>query len=1635
MRSWRQAIPRVIVFAFLSLLLLAAVAYPVVKVMASEGISDLSLYQRSSELTREFATALAPGSKINNLYMIQGNKNELLPAGNAGGLLGYAEVLSDDVSIVGWLMGSWTTSSSTITYDQLMNVVDYGAQGNDMDIYRAGLNNPFFQYAGYGEVLTEMGLVSTVRDSSIDNGARFAGSLLMLLAYLLANAAPFLFRGALFILTALNPFKLFETVINGTEAADLGMLSGVAEYVGGIYSAVQDFSIGFLFPLLLILTVVGSLLFNKGSSMKRFARYAVRVFMLFAGLPLIGATYTGVVEDLNSKVSVGSEYADYLVLSSYVDFEGWVKYSRLAPPIDNEIRNPRYAKDEKRSISNREMVLDINGTRAAVPRAEELKEQYSATSDIGEIFKIGGTPKDLEESPAPPAPGIPPTTTNAESSNFSTIYSILTRHMTNAKYTSSDYNGEVSGQIQKMRSKIKSESNDESIVKMFSLSASDSRVWSAKINPFNNDPEWLKPIFWNGEDNKVESSAIGLFTPGAATNELFQFPGYPYNIYNAGDLQYDVINHGGYYSPNTPDIVSQKLQPIGPQEKGVVGGLSPIAMYNFLNTTFSDTGLTVSSPPKSASALSRDSYSAVTLAGSGVSLIMRWFENITVMSCLAMLSIMYGLAMVQLSITNIPRILSGVFGTAFGSIAFATKLMISVAVVIFQLLGIIFLYTISENIIMSMLMNFNGLVDTGGSYFGAGLTFDFIRSLLVIVITLAVTIFMIRNMKVFREMMEEVVSGAINRLMGTLDTSTGGKGLDIGQTTGGRIGGDGRLTDLARKNDADGIGGIAGLLNTAHGLESRREKLGEELGQDTGSLSDKIKARVATAGDLANAKGKDFGKAILGIDGKSHESELQAKEAGLQSLPYSSLSQDEFAEAHDGKLNNNVATNALGQKVDENGELILDENGNALDSNGRPISSMVPLGAVGAKALIGENGALLDAEGNNYMDEAGNALYQNERGQLVDAGGQLSIIDKDGVLRPLSSLPGQNGKPLSAAKEAKRLEGMRFNADQFADMKAEQGITHYGFNRSGKLVGGDGKALKVRGASGLSPASIDDKGFVTDRNGNRVTASNIVGKIDSRGFEEVHDASSGQTYLKHRGDAAIRPLSSPDKVPVNQTLTSLAAQSNRANDTAQRASAHVSELKENGASPYVVMQAQRFADKANLTAKQAQTTFNQAMEKSVTSASDIASTQPVTSEQITSATRYMQDEQNQLREASSKLVQLRDAGAPREEMVRQQRRIDEQRQRVQNAISNTDDMKTAHQAGRSYNEVKNARVRVEKAERSFANAQSVYAQAVEAGEPKPQLAKLQQRVNKSSQVLSDMQRNMNLVSQPPSGTPIQIDQASAALGQAQVQYKQSKQRVESLMSQNAPAQDVEQAKRVQQKAKGKYAEAYAHKQNVISPAGWNTATTSPKVMDVPKISQANGFASLTSAGITTYEQYSAEIGKQSGSLTQNQARLKQAKERLSVLRKSNRPPLHIEAAESEVKGLKQNIQIQTAKVESLKGNAHGLLKTGQFQPVIASRPIRKHGSVIINNLVNMAHTQSMYDKLAYQDKAGVITRSGREQLKSLDSHLKYMRRNLVGSGIKENALQDHASITNSAKQMQQSWISFINGKSDENIEQ
>lgn len=1604
-----------------------------------KGVTDLSLYQRASELTREFATLLAPGgaqsdkNKSGQLYMLESTSSkDLLVAGNAGSMLGYADVLADDKGIVGWLMNNFTSASATISYDQLMHVVPLSVSKNASDkdqVLAAALENPFYQYAGYGELLTSMGLTKATPGSSA-NFLSIISSGITLFFYLLASAAPLIFAGALQLLVWLNPFRLFMGVFETTGSAGLGPLSVIADYVTNVFKAIQDLSLYVLIPFFLMTTVTAMLLFKERKVKQRLGKYGLRVFMIFAGLPLIGATYTGIVENMKQEVKVGSDYADYLVLSSYVDFEGWVKYSRLTPPSETKLYHPRYNEGAERTLTDRALVLEINGTRAMIDRANALDLKYKASSDLSKVLDEGGDKYDVSGS-----------MTQEQKSSFQTIFSLLTRNMSNAHYTSSDYDGEVAGQIQKIRTSVSGKTRqiyDKEILHMYTLSSTDGRTLGQRFNPFDmtseEEKKWTDAIAWNGGktdgnqagDSQLDS-AKGLFTEGYALNPVFQFKPFGMNIYNSGDLRYDKKN--GFVAPNAPAVVTSRILPIeavNDRSKTNTGGLSPISMYNFLNTTFSSTGMVVYSPDKTASVLSRDAYMSVPFAGTGLSAFMRWLENVAVMGSLVFVTLSFGLMLITMAIRSIPRVLTSVFGTALGSIALITKLLITTIVLIMEIISIIFLYTLSENIIMTILVNMDQFVNTGATYFKGGsgaLILDFITSATTIVVTVTVAFQLIRNINNIRNMIEEAVTTAINRLMSMVDKSVGGEGLDVAKTSGGRVDRNG-LTDQAKQDDQKGARGLMGasdhladgsfakdaLQGMGHSLRDAKDanELRALAGMEPKTAGEMLKDALKDGKDVAKAgfddkldpKGQHKDEALNAINGRSAALASMLDENGV--TPASALGETDKA-----------LENMYQESLAESG---------GVDANGLPIAPDAPIALIDSEtAMTDANGAIVDTNGDVLRDENGVPLHQNDMGQLVNGQGELMGIASDGTMKPISET---GGTPMSAVLAASQLQAMRSDGEKYQAMREAGNMAHHGISAEGLPVGMDGEPMQVRGENGLETASFDSEGFIVNGRGERVKASDVVGGIDDKAFQ-MRENSDGSVSLQHRGEEAMK--AGQQLVDSDQaTLASLSKQANTTREKAHALKAHANQLRRDGAPSYAIKQADMAAKKASRVAKQASQAYTSEKNKATTGRRLGSHVSNVTPEHIAKAHSRVASSNQQLQQARAKLQTLKQSGASAERIAEQAKQVTRAEQGFMRSRIAENALKTSQSTGRPFGQIQQAMMQVERADQQYREASTSLANARSNGASADVIQSLEADQQQALGRVTEARAMMEVVSQPPKASATKRDMVNASVLEREAVVRDTARALQSLQSMNASAQQVQTARNDHSRAVSNYEQALQRREASMRPVEF-VQSAAPRIHDVPTTSQAESYSKLASFGIVGVDDYKNRLAETKKNVSARQANWKLKTDRLKSLRASNRSASEVRAAMTDVQNAKKEYQQAQKEVQTLQENAHGLLKTGAYKPSVARSPLRVSGAVVANELQQLITSERLVNRLVTKQKRGVLSESERKELAALQQQAQYGRSSLQTYGLRSEALQNVESLENAYREVASTWSNFVKG--------
>lgn len=879
--------------------------------------NDFSLYSRASEVATSFGSQMAPDEESSTPGESSWTTN--LSSGNAGGLLGYSRALDEDEDgATGWLTSQLSTSSATYSYDQL-NKID----------------SKLYQYAKYGASLDALGLIETRSDGAAPE--RFIIGWLMVIIYWFTSLVPLVFSTIMKLLVFFNPFRLFgSAVVAVSSSTGDGMLKSAINLISQIYGAIQSISLVVVVPLLIGFTVMGVFMF-KGSASKGVGRLVLRLFMMFAGLPLIGATYTSVITDMGTMSVGGSQFADYLVFSQFVDFEGWVKTSRLAPPIDNPIIGSTGGRLGSVNAT-RAMVFEINGTRVY-----GYSGIYTSIGNGKSGSSIGNIIEENKNS-----------NPEAQTYNNQTALGLLERYRKNESYNGSDYEGFVKSQIDNSMRKAAPDATTISTKAFYKMFGADAGALS--------------------DETKGYESA---FDRGSGTLEDARW-----TIYNSGSLTYTKKGDGGYVyglaSPYVKQLNGESASPVGKSGLTDIAGLSPLSMYNFLNTSFGQSNMKVYSSTNSSSGFTRESHASVVKANKGMFGIVGILETFALMLVLSVVGFIYAIGLLQIVMASIPRIMTSVFGTAVGSMASITKLLVTTIVLIVEIIGTVLLYQVTESLILGMLQFADKIIDSSPGIVTAfaGMT----TQIVVILLSVMIGLFSVKNRSKFTKMMEEIVTNTITKLMGGLDSTVNqgnafhdsgavGNAAQSGRVFGdnGQLGTQGSGSHAANaKNGVSGSGeGILDKMKGAH-TDALNAKMADDRNPNTPQMSAKdvmggtaarFKKRMAAGikDGVANGTGGlgSAAMAMMGVsdtDGHATEREAKNEEAELKAIEAGEL--------------------GYGPNADQNRNGILDGQ-ETIDESGRT-------GTAGPSYINGQGkDGVTKGSGNSFeqeLDADGNAI-------------------------------------------------------------------------------------------------------------------------------------------------------------------------------------------------------------------------------------------------------------------------------------------------------------------------------------------------------------------------------------------------------------------------------------------------------------------------------------------------------------------------------------------------------------------------------------------------------------------------------------------------------------------------------------
>ena len=800
---------------------------PMAASAAADEVMSFTFYRVASSTTALFSTVQDPA---NDGTFPADWQAVMTDAGSAGSLLGYADPNFSDVQ--GWLAAKLSGSSDAIGYDTL-KIKD--ADGNTV----AGGQQGMLTYAYFGAALKGMGLDGTSTGLSLGFMNFLMGGVVMIL-YVLSGAVDFLFFAVMSVLKLLNPFKLFylgvaaispefaEGMVGGDpgQGALSPFFSGLASWIGGWYQALNGLAWTVMVPLFIAIFVVGLLLFkkmNRGGALKKIL---IRIGFLGLGLPLVGMMYTGMVNSMADATESGNSGSTRVVMSTYVDFEGWAMQSRLAVPDGAVIAwSARDNQPSGTAQSNvRNTALAINNQTHLLGLAPIISSGATDASWSNQAFEGG---EDERKTTA---------------SKYFTVMDVLVRYMNNSQVSAASFETAAKGQLS---TSSFYQDNRETVKSWFEDMTKDAK----KANPVGN-PLVAVPF---------DTGLIGTMEGG---NRVFSS--------NTSGCSFSgtTITYDG--SPRACN-------------------LAPLAMYNYLNTDFGSTSMTMYSSSNVMSEATRSIHNSVNQVGTGTMSLLYWFNAVVLLGSFVLIGFGYAFAILFTNIRRSFQIMTAVPFATLGAIAAIAKVLVYSIALILEVIVTIFLYKIVQEFLVSLPqiieMPFAAALNNGGTgdfagfiaFLTSGWAFGLVVTLLSIIGVTVFTVMALRARKALVKAMEEAVTKIVEKFTETSIGTPGGGGKMAPALAGGLAAGAGAAAASRMMGGGNAKGPKGGALPGTSGGGPEAVSVGGVPGapggggDDAGGGAGGLGALTGGGGSESTVDGDiGVGDGTLGIEGGSN---------------------------------------------------------------------------------------------------------------------------------------------------------------------------------------------------------------------------------------------------------------------------------------------------------------------------------------------------------------------------------------------------------------------------------------------------------------------------------------------------------------------------------------------------------------------------------------------------------------------------------------------------------------------------------------------------------------------------------------------------------------------------------------------
>ena len=555
-----------------------------------------------------------------------------------------------DVSTAGSLIGFKDEDFDGNAIGATLSKLSYSAQSRG---YQSVANRPgeegIYAYMVYGHALSQLGLDSSVNPNFalMSTIIRAIAGIVFAIFFLLASIVDFIMDAAIKVMKFLSPFYWLLGDASYRDSVTYtrdvpSQLKPLQEFVSGIYTTLRDNSVIVIAMSLTFLIFYWIIRGRSGDNMSRLRRFLTRTMFLLVGVPLLLSTYELGINWLSNFRASQTVNANYITARTFMDFENWAKKYNLALFNDTTIS----VRTDK-NVSG-DVTADTNPRKIALS-----VNRHITGKDMGFDYENSFNKSDKN-------------TLNPSNfqKDFQNGLDIIGRYIKGSYYTASSYETD-------MRSKISADEMAETVEQL-----GDKDNWAEGDFLTGRQGKWIS-------NNGGDGLTLGSYNNAGASSGL---------TFNPGGRTNNEVANLGMADPSVK--ISDKK------------GLSTLAMYNYLNSTFDDANVTTYSSNKASSDIVRNKHRSVNLVGNGIMKLFYYFEAISLFAVVAVLGLGYTISMLFNNIMRSVRMFTTLPGAMIGSL----RGMARFTTIVIMMFVEVFMTLIAYSLLSQFFMTMNSVV-------------------------------------------------------------------------------------------------------------------------------------------------------------------------------------------------------------------------------------------------------------------------------------------------------------------------------------------------------------------------------------------------------------------------------------------------------------------------------------------------------------------------------------------------------------------------------------------------------------------------------------------------------------------------------------------------------------------------------------------------------------------------------------------------------------------------------------------------------------------------------------------------------------------------------------------------------------